>query len=149
MAEQQKIATVAEAEAVDLGEFGELLEKDFKVKKDDSDYAVMWMRGDDKPAVFTVHRIEASGALTPVDSAPLWSAVDARIAALTAPDCYSIDSDIAWRSFGLRYDMMGDNGSCGVAFLELGVEGGIVKVTDALVVRDEVKPARRHRPRRR
>ena len=37
MAEQQKIATVAEAEAVDLGEFGELLEKDFRVKKDDSE----------------------------------------------------------------------------------------------------------------
>jgi hypothetical protein len=37
MAEQQKIANVAEAEAIDLGEFGELLEKDFKVKKDDSE----------------------------------------------------------------------------------------------------------------
>ena len=37
MAEQQKIATVAEAEAIDLGEFSELLEKDFKVKKDDSE----------------------------------------------------------------------------------------------------------------
>jgi type VI secretion system protein ImpC len=37
MAEQQKIAQTAEAEAIDLGEFGELLEKDFKVKKDDSE----------------------------------------------------------------------------------------------------------------
>ena len=37
MAEQQKVATVAEAEAIDLGEFSELLEKDFKVKKDDSE----------------------------------------------------------------------------------------------------------------
>lgn len=39
MAEEQKAATapVAEAEAVDLGEFNELLEKDFRVKKDDSD----------------------------------------------------------------------------------------------------------------
>jgi type VI secretion system protein ImpC len=37
MAEQEKSAAVAEAQAVDLGEFSELLEKDFKVKKDDSD----------------------------------------------------------------------------------------------------------------
>ena len=39
MAEQEKAvaAGVAEAEAVDLGEFSELLEKDFRVKKDDSD----------------------------------------------------------------------------------------------------------------
>lgn len=38
MAEKQKsTAAAAEAEAVDLGEFSELLEKDFKVKKDDSE----------------------------------------------------------------------------------------------------------------
>lgn len=38
MAEQQKTATLAaEAEAIDLGEFSGLLEKDFKVKKDDSE----------------------------------------------------------------------------------------------------------------
>ncbi len=39
MAEQEKAAAVAEAgaEAVNLDEFSELLEKDFKVKKDDSE----------------------------------------------------------------------------------------------------------------
>jgi type VI secretion system protein ImpC len=38
MAEKQKsAAAAAEAQAVDLGEFSELLEKDFKVKKDDSE----------------------------------------------------------------------------------------------------------------
>ena len=38
MAEQQKSAAVAaEAETINLDEFGELLEKDFKVKKDDSE----------------------------------------------------------------------------------------------------------------
>ena len=37
MAEQQKTAAVAEAETINLDEFGELLEKDFKVKKDDSE----------------------------------------------------------------------------------------------------------------
>ncbi|PDT81721.1 type VI secretion system contractile sheath large subunit [Sinorhizobium sp. BJ1] len=39
MAEQEKAtaAGVAQAEGVDLGEFSELLEKDFKVKKDDSE----------------------------------------------------------------------------------------------------------------
>jgi type VI secretion system protein ImpC len=38
MAEQQKTAAVAaEAETIDLGEFSGLLEKDFKVKKDDSE----------------------------------------------------------------------------------------------------------------
>ena len=38
MAEQQKTAAAtAEAEAIDLGEFSGLLEKDFKVKKDDSE----------------------------------------------------------------------------------------------------------------
>jgi type VI secretion system protein ImpC len=39
MAEQEKLATgqAAEPEAVDLGEFSELLEKDFRVKKDDSE----------------------------------------------------------------------------------------------------------------
>ncbi|HYG26016.1 MAG TPA: hypothetical protein VD906_03845 [Caulobacteraceae bacterium] len=119
------------------------------IKEGDTDYAVMWMRGDDKPSAFSVHRIEASGALTPVDSAPLWGAIETRIAGLTTPDCYTIDTDIAWRSFGLRYDMMGDAGSCGVAFLELGVEEGIVKVTDALVVRNDVVTPKRRRPRRR
>ena len=38
MAEQQKTAPApAEAQAIDLGEFSGLLEKDFKVKKDDSE----------------------------------------------------------------------------------------------------------------
>ena len=37
MAEQQKTAAVAEAETINLDEFSELLEKDFKVKKDDSE----------------------------------------------------------------------------------------------------------------
>jgi type VI secretion system protein ImpC len=37
MAEAQKVAAVAEAETIDLGEFGELLEKVFKVKKDVSE----------------------------------------------------------------------------------------------------------------
>ena len=37
MAEKQKSSAAAGAEAVDLDEFSELLEKDFKVKKDDSD----------------------------------------------------------------------------------------------------------------
>ncbi len=39
MNEQQKIETAgaAEAQAVDLDEFSELLEKDFRVKKDDSE----------------------------------------------------------------------------------------------------------------
>ena len=118
------------------------------VRKSEGDFAVMWMRGEDKPSAFAVYRIEASGALTPVDSAPLWSAIDTKIAAMT-PNCYSIDTDIAWRSFGLRYDMMGDAGSCGVAFLELDVEGGVVKISDALVVRNEATPRKTHRPRRR
>jgi type VI secretion system protein ImpC len=38
MGETEKLATdAAEAEAIDLGEFGELLEKDFRVRKDDSE----------------------------------------------------------------------------------------------------------------
>jgi type VI secretion system protein ImpC len=38
MAEPQKTsAAVAEAETIDLDEFSELLEKDFRVKKDDSE----------------------------------------------------------------------------------------------------------------
>ena len=39
MAEQEKAAEprAAEAEAIDLGEFSDLLEKDFRVKKDDSE----------------------------------------------------------------------------------------------------------------
>lgn len=119
------------------------------VKKGDADYAVMWVRGEDHPSAFSVHRFDG-GTWTPVDSTGLWGAVDSKISTLTSPDCYSIDTDIAWRSFGLRYDMMGDQGSCGVAFLELGVENGVVKVTDAMVVRnDPVTPKRRHRPRTR
>lgn len=119
------------------------------VRKGESDYAVMWMRGETRPAGFSVHRIEADGAWTPIDSTGLWSAVETRLNALTGAGCYSIDTDISWRSLGLRYDMMGDNGSCGVAFLQLGVENGAVQVTDALVVRNDVKPKRRPRARRR
>ena len=36
MAEQEKQATAAEAQAIDLGEFSDLLEKDFRVKEDES-----------------------------------------------------------------------------------------------------------------
>ncbi|HEX6860929.1 MAG TPA: hypothetical protein VF138_12120 [Caulobacteraceae bacterium] len=119
------------------------------ISKDGADYMVTWVRGDDAPAAFSVHRFDG-GNWVPIDTGGVSGAVDARLSSLTAADCYPIGADISWRSFGLRYDMMGDNGSCGIAFLELGVENNAVKITDALVVRnDPVTPKRRHRPRTR
>lgn len=119
------------------------------VRQGESDYAAMWMRGQDIPADFALFRIDPAGPWTPVDVSNLWPAVSERLTAVTGPQCYSIDSDINWRTFGLRYDMVSDDGSCGVAFLELGVENGAVRITDALAVRDEAPTPKRRSSRRR
>ena len=118
------------------------------VKRGEAEYAVMSVRGDEGPSAFSVHRADPSG-WTLVDSTGLWPAVAAKLASLTKADCFVVAGDIDWRSFGLRYDMMGDEGSCGTAFLDLGVENGAVKITNAMAVRPDLKPPRRSRGRRR
>lgn len=118
------------------------------VRRGEAEYAAMSVRGDEGPSAFSVHRADPSG-WTLVDSTGLWPAVTTKLTALTKADCFVVAGDIDWRSFGLRYDMMGDEGSCGTAFLDLGVEDGAVKITNAMAVRPDLTPPRRSRGRRR
>lgn len=117
------------------------------IKRDGVDYAVMSVRGDDGPSAFSVHRVDLAGWTT-VDSTGLWPAVGAKLTSLTGAQCYVVAGDINWRSFGLRYDMMSDEGACGTAFLDLGVDQGVVKITSAMAVKPDLTPPRRRRGRR-
>ena len=117
------------------------------VNRGGADYAAMSVRGDDGPSAFSVHRIDASG-WTPIDSTQLWTTVGSKLTSLTRSDCYVVAGDINWRSFGLRYDMMSDDGACGTAFLDLGVEEGVVRITSAMAVKPDLTPQRRRRGRR-
>lgn len=117
------------------------------IKRDGVDYVAQAMRGADGPTAFSVHRVEASG-FTHIDSSQLWTAVPGKLTSLTRADCYVVAGDINWRSFGLRYDMMSDDGACGTAFIDLGVDQGVVKITSAMAVKPDLTPQRRRRGRR-
>lgn len=117
------------------------------LKRDDGDYVAQAMRGADGPTAFSVHKVDAAG-WTHMDSSQLWTLVPGKLTALTRSDCYVVAGDINWRSFGLRYDMMSDDGACGTAFLDLGVDQGVVKITSAMAVKPDLTPQRRRRGRR-
>lgn len=117
------------------------------IKRDGVDYAAMSVRGADGPSAFSVHRVDLAG-WTPADSSGLWPAVGSKLTSLTGANCYVVAGDINWRTFGLRYDLMSDDGACGTAFLDLGVDEGVVKITSAMAVRPDLTPQRRRRGRR-
>ena len=117
------------------------------VKRDGVDYVAQAMRSADGPIAFAVHRVDASG-WTAIDSSQVWTTVPGKLTSLTRSDCYVVAGDINWRSFGLRYDMMSDEGACGTAFLDLGVDQGMVKITSAMAVKPDLTPQRRRRGRR-
>jgi hypothetical protein len=117
------------------------------IKRADVDYAAMSVRGDDGPSAFSVHRVDPAG-WTLVDSTGLWPAVGSKLTSLTRSDCYVVAGDINWRSFGLRYDLMSDEGACGTAFLDLGVENGAMKIVSAMAVKPDLTPRHRRRGRR-
>lgn len=117
------------------------------VKRNGVDYAAMSIRGDEGPSAFSVHRIDPAG-WTLVDSTGLWPSVGPKLTSLTRSDCYIVAGDINWRSFGLRYDLMSDDGACGTAFLDLGVEEGAITITSAMAVKPDLTPSRRKRGRR-
>lgn len=121
------------------------------IKRPDADYAVLAFPGEEGPAAFAVYKVSAAG-LEPVSSASLPGQVAAKLASIAGADCYVVSSDMNWRAFALRYDLMNDNGSCGTAHLDLGVENGAVTITGAMAVRDDdgvATPRRRSRARRR
>lgn len=117
------------------------------VKRDDAEYVAQAMRSADGPIAFSVHRADAGG-WTEIESRQLWSAVPGKLTSLTRSDCYVVAGDINWRSFGLRYDMMSDEGACGTAFLDLGVDQGAVRIVSAMAVKPDLTPQRRRRGRR-
>ena len=117
------------------------------VKRDDAEYVAQAMRSADGPIAFSVHRADAGG-WTPIDSSQLWTTVPGKLTSLTRSDCYVVAGDINWRSFGLRYDMMSDEGACGTAFIDLGVDQGAVRIVSAMAVKPDPTPQRRRRGRR-
>lgn len=121
------------------------------IKRADAEYAVLAFPGEEGPAAFAVYKVTAAG-LEPVNAAGLPGQVTAKLANVVGADCYIVSSDMNWRAFALRYDLMNDNGSCGTAHLDLGVESGAVVITGAMAVRDDdvdPTPRRRSRARRR
>lgn len=117
------------------------------LKRDGVDYAAMAVRSADGPTALSLTRVDAAG-WTSIDSSQLWTTVPGKLTSLTRADCYVVAGDINWRSFGLRYDMMSDDGACGTAFLDLGVDQGMVKITSAMAVKPDLTPQRRRRGRR-
>lgn len=117
------------------------------VKREGADYVAQAMRSADGPIAFAVHHVDASG-WTAIDSSQLWTTVPGKLTSLTRSDCYVVAGDINWRSFGLRYDMMSDEGACGTAFIDLGVDQGAVRIVSAMAVKPDPTPQRRRRGRR-
>jgi hypothetical protein len=118
------------------------------VRKGEAEYVAVSVRGDDGPETSSLHRVEGD-AWTAVDATGLQYAVTTKLRGLTGGSCRVVAGGMNWRTFALRYDLMGDEGSCGAAFLDLGVKDGAVVVTDAMVVRQNLTPAPRRRARRR
>ncbi len=118
------------------------------IERDGADYVATAMRGADGPSELEVHRIDADG-WRKMETAELWPLVEAKLTSVTGAQCYPIGGDINWRTFGLRYDMMSDTGTCGTAFLDLGFEDDAVTVTSALAVRPDLTPLPHRRRGRR
>jgi hypothetical protein len=117
------------------------------VKKGDAEYVVVSVQGDEGPEANSVHRVDASG-WTPISADGLKTEVGSRLKTLTGAGCQVVAGGMNWRTFALRYDLIGDEGSCGAAFLTLGVENGALRVTEAMAVKPNVTPPRRRARRR-
>jgi hypothetical protein len=116
------------------------------VKRGEVSYAAMVVRGDEGPKTYSLTRADAD-VWTPIDAAGLDYAVATKLYSLTGGQCYVVMGDMNWRTFALRYDMMSDDGSCGTAFIDLDVQDGALKISNAMAVRQGVTPARRSRGR--
>lgn len=117
------------------------------VQRDDADYAVVAVPGDERPSALSVHRRDASG-WTPIDTTGLAGAASQRLTQVAGAQCYPVTSDMSWHSFALRYGLMSDTGTCGTAFLSLDVRNDALVITDALTVKPDLTPLpkrRRHR----
>jgi len=112
------------------------------VKQADANYAVVMVPGDERPAALSLHRLDASG-WTAVDTSGIDQAAQARLTQVAGPQCEPITSDMSWHAFALRYGMISDAGTCGTAFLSLGVENNALVITDAMAVKPDLTPAPR------
>ena len=110
------------------------------VKQADASYAVVMVPGDDKPSAISIHRLDASG-WTPVDTTGINEAAQARLTQVAGAQCTPITSEMSWHAFALRYGLMSDSGTCGTAFLSLGVENNALVITDAVAVKPDLTPA--------
>lgn len=104
------------------------------VKQGEAEYAGMAIRGEDGIEAFSLAKVEGQD-LTPVDAAHIPSEVRAKALALTRPDCRIASGGMEWRFLRVRHGMMGDAGSCGTVMIDLAVDGGRVKIADALAMR--------------
>lgn len=118
------------------------------VKQGDANYAVVMVPGDEQPAAISLHRQDASG-WTSVDTTGINQAAQARLTQVAGAQCAPITSEMSWHAFALRYGLMSDSGTCGTAFLSLGVQNNALVITDAVAVKpDLTPPPARHRGRR-
>lgn len=118
------------------------------VNRDGVNYAVVAVPGDEKPSALSVHRLDPGG-WTDVDTSGISAAAREKLTQVAGAQCYPITSDMSWHAFSLRYGMMSDSGTCGTAFLSLGVENNSLVITDAVAVKPDLTPAPRRRYSRR
>lgn len=118
------------------------------IKRDDGNYAVVVVPGDEQPSALAIYRQDGA-AWTPIDTSGLNAAAQAKLTQVAGPQCQPITSEMSWHAFSLRYGMMSDSGTCGTAFLSLGVQNNTAVITDAVAVKpDLTPPPARHRGRR-
>lgn len=109
------------------------------IKQGDASYAVVMVPGDERPTALSLHRLDASG-WTPVDTTGINEAAQARLTQVAGTQCAPITTEMSWRAFALRYGLMSDSGTCGTAFLSLGVENNALVITDAVAVKPDLTP---------
>jgi len=112
------------------------------VKQADASYAVVMVPGDEKPSAISIHRMDGAG-WAPVDTSGIDAAAQARLTQVAGAQCAPITSEMSWHAFALRYGLMSDSGTCGTAFLSLGVENNALVITDAVAVKPDLTPAPR------
>jgi hypothetical protein len=118
------------------------------LKRDDGDYAVVMVPGDEQPSGLSIYRHDGA-AWTPIDTTGLNAAAQAKLTQVAGAQCAPITSEMSWHAFSLRYGMISDSGTCGTAFLSLGVQNNAAVIVDAVAVKpDLTPPPRRHRGKR-
>jgi len=118
------------------------------IKRDDGTYAVVMVPGDERPSGLTVLRHD-NGAWTPIDTSGINAAAQAKLVEVAGSRCEPITSEMSWHAFSLRYGLISDSGTCGTAFLSLGVQNNALVIVDAVAVKpDLTPPPARHRGRR-